>query len=298
MNLELKERLRQRLDGLERMPSLPIVLAPLLSYLEGPSDKLEMDQVVHFISQDESLAAQCLQMANSPLFGRYQVIDNIHNAVVALGLQRMRDIAVSCSMLTMLPKQAGDIDPIVFWEHSLGCALVARQFARKVGYADPGKAYLAGLLHDIGIVAHLWVFPGEYASTLREASSQGIALHDAELSALGFTHCETGKMVAEKWHLAPDLVAVVSCHHAVLSSPNDRGLVSLVALSDLLCRMKGMGYGYVEERQVNFMEEPGFDVLLHECHGLQTLDWARFTFELEAYMEEVRRLVAVLYRPK
>jgi hypothetical protein len=61
--------------------------------------------------------------------------------------------------------------------------------------------------------------------------------------------------------------------------------------------MSGLGYGYTEDRQVNFQEEEGFSVLLKECPELQTLDWARFTFELEAYMEEVHQLVTQLYRP-
>ena len=86
------------------------------------------------------------------------------------------------------------MDPIVFWEHSLGCALVCRQFARKINFVDPGKAYLAGLLHDIGIIAHLWVLPHEFPAALELAQSQHIPLHEAELSILGVTHCETGKM--------------------------------------------------------------------------------------------------------
>jgi len=296
MSDQPREALLKRLEGMEQMPTIPVVLAPLLRYLEQPLDQLEVQQVVDLISQDKSLAAQCLHMANSPLFGRWQTVDSIRNAVVALGLQRMRDIAVSCSVLTLLPKEKTILDPVVFWEHSLGCALVCRQFARKIGFPDPAKAYLAGLLHDIGIVAHLWILPREFAATLQQAQTQHIPLHEAELATLGLTHCETGKMVAERWHLTPDLVAVVGCHHDASSATINRDLVALVALSDLLCRMEGLGYGYVEERQVNLLEQPGFDVLLGECPTLQTFDWARFTFELEAYMEEVHRLVSVLYR--
>jgi len=151
--------LRRKLENLENMPTVPVVLAPLLRYLEQPLDSLEVQQVVDLISQDKSLAAQCLHLANSPLYGRWQSVDSIRSAVVALGLQRMRDIAVSCSVLTLIPQGKTKMDPMVFWEHSLGCALVCRQFARRIGYADPAKAYLGGLLHDIGIVACLSVFP-------------------------------------------------------------------------------------------------------------------------------------------
>jgi len=172
---------------LDRMPTIPAVLAPLLRYLEQPLDRLETQQVVDLISIDKSLAGQCLQMANSPILGRSHEVENVRDAVVALGLERMRDIALSCSLLTLLPQNSHDcdIEPVVFWEHSLGCALVCREFARKIGFSDPGKAYLAGLLHDIGIIAHLWVFPREYQAVLRSARTEHIALDEAEQKILG-----------------------------------------------------------------------------------------------------------------
>ncbi len=290
-----KQTLMNKLESIDKMPTLPVTLLPLLKYLEQPLDSLDIQEVVDLISQDKSLSAQCLYMANSPLFGRWQSVDSIRSAVMSLGLQRMRDIAVSCSVLTLMPAQA-KMDPVVFWEHSLGCALVCRQFARKIKYSSPDKAYLGGLLHDIGIVAHLWVIPERFQAAWESAKERHIPLHEAEYEHLGFTHAESGKMVAEKWHLPEDLISVVSCHHTLHNAKTSRDLVALVSLSDLLCRMGGVGYGYAEDRQVDFVEEPGFAMLLSECPSLETFDWARFTFELESYMEEVQRLVKQLYR--
>lgn len=296
MSDERQQRLRQRLESLEEMPTVPVVLVPLLHYLSQPLETLELPQVVDLISQDNSLAIQCLHMANSPLYGRWTPVDNIRNAIMALGMQRMRDIALSCTVLTLVPRGRTTLDPIVFWEHSLGCALVCRQFAQQIGFADPAKAYLGGLLHDIGLVAQLCVVPEEFQAAFDLARNQGIPLHEAESITLGLTHCESGKILAEKWRLTDDLIAVTECHHDPHSAHLHRDLVALVSLSDLLCRMGGMGYGYIEERQVNLTEEPGFALLLEECPGLRRFDWARFTFELEAYMEEVHRLVGLLYR--
>jgi hypothetical protein len=59
--------------------------------------------------------------------------------------------------------------------------------------------------------------------------------------------------------------------------------------------MSGLGYGYVEQLQVSFVEEPSVALLIEECPSLKAFDWARFTFEIEAYMEEVHRVVAVTY---
>lgn len=293
---EAQAALQKKIEGLEKMPTIPAVLYPLIQYLEQPLEQLDVQQVVDLISQDKSLAAQCLHMANSPLFGRWQKVESVRSAVLGLGMQRMRDVAVSCSVLTLLPHESSELDPVVFWEHSLGCALVSRQLSRKIGFRDPGKAYLGGLLHDIGIVAHLWVIPAEFQKCLETAAARGIPLHEAEVDCIGVTHCQTGKAVAERWSFPDDLITVVSSHHHPGSAKSNRDLVSIVALSDLLCRMNGLGYGYVEERQVTFTEEPAFGVLQAECPSLKTFDMARFTFELEAYMDEVHRLVNVLYR--
>ncbi|HEX4486133.1 MAG TPA: HDOD domain-containing protein [Terriglobales bacterium] len=239
----------------------------------------------------------CTNVVDVYIFGRWQPVEGIREAVIALGLQRMRDIATSCSVLKLMPKEQTGIDPIVFWEHSLGCALVCRQFARKIGFSDPGKAYLGGLLHDIGIVVHLWLIPDEFKKAVELAREEHIPLHEAELRSFGISHTETGKMVAEKWHMPADITEVIRAHHDPASATVNRDLVAVVSLSDLLCRMGGIGHGSVEDRQIDFVEEPGFETLLKECPTLNTFDWARFTFELEGYLEEVRRLVALMYRP-
>jgi HD-like signal output (HDOD) protein len=298
MSEELKEVLLRKLEGLEQMPSIPVVLGPLLRYFEQPLESLDVQAVVDLISQDKSLAAQCLHMANSPLFGRWQTVDSLRNAVVALGMQRMRDIALSCSLLKLSPDGHDGLDPTVFWEHSMGCALVSRRFARRIGFADHGKAYLAGLLHDLGIIVNLWILPQEFGKAVELARSQQVPLHEAELQTMGLTHCDSGRRLAERWGLSPELVEVVGGHHEVEKASFNRALLAVVSMSDLLCRMNALGHGFVEARQVDFLEQPGFAVLLKECPTLETFDWARFTFELEGYLDEVHRVVSLLYRPK
>src|SRR5215831_11598098 len=151
------ESLLSRIEDLRRIPTIPAVLAPLLRYLQRPAEQMDMHEVTDMISQDKSLAAQCLQMANSPLFGKWQKIDSLKGAIVGLGMQRISNIVTCCGVLNLAPKDTAGIDPVAFWEHSLGCALLCRHFARRISYPDPGKAYLAGLLHDIGIIVNLWM---------------------------------------------------------------------------------------------------------------------------------------------
>src|SRR5207245_9941291 len=93
-----------RIAALNQIPTIPSVLAPLLRYLKQPVEQLDVQQVTDMIAQDKSLAAQCLQMANSPLFGRWQKIDSLRGAIVGLGFHRVSYIAMSCGILNMMPK--------------------------------------------------------------------------------------------------------------------------------------------------------------------------------------------------
>ena len=168
--------------------------------------------------------------------------------------------------------------------------------ARKIGLCDPGKAYLAGLLHDLGIIVNLWVLPQEFGAAFEIARAEGIPLHEAEQDSLGFTHCDSGRLLAESWALAPDLIEVVTHHHSPEQSSRDSGLVALVHIADLLCRMTGLNYGYVEQRQVSLFEDSGFAILAQKSTSLKQFDWARLSFELESYMDEVHSLVRAIYR--
>jgi HD-like signal output (HDOD) protein len=291
-----KQVLLQKLDGLRQIPTIPAVLAPLLKYLEQPVEQLDVQKVTDLLAQDKSLAAQCLQMANSPLFGRWQKVESLRGAVVSLGFRNVSDIAMSCGVLNMLPGEKTSLDPVVFWEHSLGCALICRHLARNTNLSDPAKAYLAGLLHDLGIIVNLWVLPQEFRTAYESAKTEGIPLHEAEQKSLGFTHCDSGRLLAERWGLSPDLIAVVTHHHSPENSSEHAGLVALVHIADLLCRMSGLNYGYIEERQVNLFEDPGFTILEQASQSLKNFDWARLTFELDSYMDEVHGLVRAVYR--
>ena len=131
------EQFQAQINSLESMPGINAILQPLLSYLQKPFEQQDMQRIVDLISHDNSLTAQCLHMANSPLFGHWQQIRTPRAAVAALGLQRMRDIALSCCMLRLVPEGADQSRLTVLWEHSLACALLSRKLARRIGIHDP-----------------------------------------------------------------------------------------------------------------------------------------------------------------
>ena len=88
---------------------------------------------------------------------------------------------------------------------------------------------------------------------------------------------------------------MIACHHAPGRATANRALTGLVSVSDLLCRLSGLGYGYNEDNETHFSEEASFTVLAAHYPAIRPLDLARFTFEMEAVLEEVHAVVLRVY---
>ena len=295
MTTSFSETIRERVQSIETMPAIPAVFQPLLKLLSSSAEEAKVDEVVRLVSYDNSIAAQCLRVAGSPLFGLAQPPKSIKGAVISLGLRRVETILLTCCLGQAFPAKKWVLDPVVFWRHSLGCAMVCRKFSEKLASADAEKAYMAGLLHDIGFMVNCLVFSKEFATAMERACQEEIPLDEAEQAAMGFTHCESGRALAEKWKLADDVIEVIAHHHAIEQSEKAQPLVALVHLSDLLCRMRGLGYGYYERHKVDLIADPAWAILSKEYRDLEGMDLVRFTFELDEAVAEIHALVATVF---
>jgi HD-like signal output (HDOD) protein len=112
---------------------------------------------------------------------------------------------------------------------------------------------------------------------------------------MGFTHCATGRALAEKWNLAQEMIEVIAYHHAPEESTTAQPLVALVHLSDLLCRMRDLGYGYYERQKVDLAHDPAWAILLKEYRDLEGVDLVRFTFELDEAVGEICQMVSTVF---
>jgi putative nucleotidyltransferase with HDIG domain len=295
MTPSFTDTIRGRVQQIETMPAIPQVFLPLLEMLNKSTEDVTLEEVVRLVSYDNAIAAQCIRVASSPLFGLAHAPKSIRAAVISLGLRRVETILLTCCLGQAFPAKKWVLDPLVFWRHSLGCALVCRKFSEKLGTDDGEKAYMAGLLHDIGFMVNSMAFPKEFGLAMEKACQEEMPFHEAERAAMGFTHCETGKALAEKWKLADDLVEVIAYHHEVEQSKKAQPLVALVHLSDLLCRMRNLGYGYYERQKADLLADPAWAVLLKEHQCLEGMDLVKFTFEMDEAVEEIYALVSAVF---
>jgi putative nucleotidyltransferase with HDIG domain len=287
--------IRERVSRIETTPSIPTIFLPLLELLNAAPEDVKLEEVVKLVSYDNSIAAQCLRVASSPLFGMAKAPESIKGAVIALGLRRVETLLLTCCLSSAFPAKNWAFEPTIFWRHSLGCAMVCRKFSEKIGGSDHDKAYIAGLLHDIGFMVNCMAFSEEFTGAVKHGIEQQMPLEEAERATMGFTHCETGRALAEKWRLLPDMIQVIAYHHMPELSESAQPLVALVHLSDLLCRMRGMGYGYYESHKVDMAHNPAWMILQKEYRGLAGMDLERFTFELDGTIAEIFELVATIF---
>jgi HD-like signal output (HDOD) protein len=297
MTTTANSELRKRVEKLRSLPSSPAVLKPLLHLLHQPPDEIEIDQVVQLVSYEKTIAAQLLRIANSPLYGRARPAKSIHGAIFTLGIQRIKEILLSNCFSKLVPKNKWAVDPGVFWRHSFGCALVCREFAERIEYHDLDKAYLAGLLHDLGIVVNSLAYTEEYRTVLAAALQSGRPLDEQEKETLGFTHSESGAILAKTWQLPTAIAEVIEWHHAIERGPSGNPLIAITHLGDLLCRVRGLGYGYEEWRAIDLEADPAWIELAKHCPKLASIDLARFTLDLDAYVVRVTKLVDTIFSP-
>ena len=297
MNATLQSQLKDQVRKLDSISTAPAILVPLLAMLRLPSDSIRVEKVVELVSYDGAIAAQCLRLANSPLYGRRET-ETVRSAVMALGLERVRSMLLGLCVNRVVPQDKWVLDPEAFWRHSLGCALITQRMAQKIDYPEPEKAYLAGLLHDLGFLVNSVLYTEEFRECLERATAEHVPLHVIEEQVLGFTHCETGQMLCEHWSLSEELSDCAGCHHDVSLLPTAGPLACLVHLSDLLCRMRYLGYGYEEIMGVDLGGDAAWQALIATYPAIGKMDLLRLTLDIDGAMDQIVATVDSVFGAK
>jgi HD-like signal output (HDOD) protein len=271
---------------LQSMASLPPLheVARHLIALMG-NDRTSASDLDRVIRNDQALTARVLKQANSSLYGRSRGVASLADAVVLLGHGCLTDLVLGASLdealggIALLPG-FGE----AAWDHSVDCATSARALARLTGAADPDAAFVAGLVHDIGLLVIARAAPAELGAILASQPRDPLA---AERLALGVNHPQVGQRLLEQWNLPTYLSDAVRLHHA----PGRRHapanpLVNLVALADQLS---------IIDRAALYPAAEGADLfgLLRLCAVTPGRLPALFA-EIERGRDDSRRLLAVI----
>lgn len=282
-----------RMAALKDLPTLPVVVFKVMELMKDPDSS--MSEIAKIVAADQVLTSKIIRAVNSPLFALPQEIRDVHRAIAYMGLDMVQNIVMTCSLIRHFSGKPRELDMKSFWEHSFGCAILSQLIAKRVGWREIEEAYLAGLLHDIGEVVMATVYVREFPGIIKQARQDGSSLYAAENQALGYSHCEVGRWLAQRWHFPAGVTQAIASHHTPAVESVSQTLVAIVNVADLFCRLQNLGYGYYEKLDVAFEREPGWRILKSNSTALDGVDIERFTYELDTQVDDVRNLVASVY---
>lgn len=200
--------------------------------------------MVEVIDHDPVMTVKILKLVNSPYFGLRNEIVSIKQAVVILGINTLKNLALTIAAVGMLPKQAiKGFDNKEFLLHSLGVAALARLLSQKIGVPakESTEYFVAGLLHDFGKVVLVQFLPEEMEQAISLAATEEMDLCDAELETFGSTHTEFGAMLAKKWLLPEPLIISIAEHHSPTAENNDSCMRDCVIAANSLVKKATFG---------------------------------------------------------
>lgn len=230
---------------IDKMPSLPVTVTKIMEICNDPkTSPVDLNRV---ISVDPVLMGRVMKLINSAYYGLSTEITSLVRAVIMLGINTVKNLALSTAVLGALGKnkksQAMNMDG--FWRHSLCVGVTSKQIAKKTGVQakELEEYFIAGLLHDIGKIPLNNRLPEEYMQALRVCDSQRVPLYRAEEQVLGVTHIETGKMVLKNWRLGEDITHAVMYHHSPADYEGEhKQLVNSVALANYFAGYAEIGF--------------------------------------------------------
>ena len=224
--MELSEKnISDMLEDIPTFSSSVMRILELTANVDCPTKEL-----VGHITHDPILTGRILKLVNSAYFGLSRRVTSIQQSVVYVGINTIKNLAVSVAAMGSLPQtnKAG-LDMADFWLHSLEAAVVAKLLAQKnnVAPVEVSTFFISALLHDIGKIIFSQAYPTTYVGVLEEAKKKEKPLQDIEQEVFGVNHATLGGLLAEKWKLPEPMVDAIRNHHGP-HRENESGILNRV----------------------------------------------------------------------
>lgn len=236
------ESAREKLDGqlteLFQLRPIPAVAMKIMKSCR--ESKVHVRELVRLIECDTTMAARILSVVNSSVYGYSREVVSMNQAVVVLGFKNLSDLAVSIASEKVF--SAGDQARIPrqrLYEHSLGCAAIARILAGRCEFlADAGSAFLAGMLHDVGKLVLFDVAPTGYAD-LQEGCDESDLIQQ-ERDIFGIDHTRLGARFGDTFGLPATINSAIGNHHSELDASSNP-VCRVTRLANELAKTWGIG---------------------------------------------------------
>lgn len=241
MNIEDKKDVTLRkLDGLRDLGFIPKILFEVQQLIKAdPGNFIKLGNT---ISKDQGLATKVVSIANSPLYGLQRKVSSIEFALMVMGTEEINEIVTAVSLLDAIKFRANEnFNFMDYWRHSMLVGTASKDIARRLGFTEvSGEAFLAGMLHDVGIQLIVKFFSEEFEEIMGLVKAKRI-FFEAETEILGITHQEMGSFLSTKWGLPENLADVILSHHHPSEAMHSKVLSSIVHLADSMTQEYKIG---------------------------------------------------------
>jgi HD-like signal output (HDOD) protein len=229
---------------ISHIATLPEVTMKIIQLVEDPeSTANDLNKV---ISNDPALGARILKVVNSAFYGLPGQIGSINRAIVLLGLNAVKNIAIAASLAKLFRggKIANNFDARDLWTHAIACATGTKLLAHHAGLGLPDEAFLAGLIHNIGIMVEIQARRPKFVQVMEKLEKEpGITLREAEAEILGATHEQFGTALCKLWKFPQSFQYVTGFHHNPMElNDKNRTLTGLVHVADVLVAKLQLGF--------------------------------------------------------
>ncbi len=229
---------RQRLDDIvrsvNRLRPLPGSPVRILKELDNPTTSVR--KIAELIALDQAITAYLLKVANSAAMGYSRECSSVQDAVIRLGFKQVRSLVYSTMASGPLSARLSGyrLGAQGLWFHSVSVASSAHWLATALRYPEPEKAYIAGLLHDIGkLVLDQYVL-ADYNKIMQIIHTENQPMWKVEHHLFGVDHAEVGGFAGEHWQFPQELIAAIRYHHSPEQDQPNQQLAALVNLANAL----------------------------------------------------------------
>ena len=239
----LPPELQRALSKVTDIGSLPEITTRVMELVEDPDATVR--DMHALIQRDPALAAKILRVVNSAFYGLPAQVGSLERAVTMLGLTAVKNLALSASLGHMFKAEQLSTQFTVrdLWLHSVAVAVCARALAGLGRAAPPDEAFLAGLMHDIGLLVEQQLFSEKLRNIIDLCTSESTEFCELERRELGADHQAFGGAIALKWKFPPLLHRAIAYHHEpTLLQPEFQRIAVVVHVADNLCCARRYGF--------------------------------------------------------
>ncbi len=223
--------------------TLPEVTLRIIDLVEDPSSTAQ--DLNKLITNDPALCSRILKVVNSAFYGLPGQIGSINRAVVLLGLNAVKNIAIATSLAKLF--RGGELCPTFsardLWVHSTAVAAAAKLIADTASIGLSDEAFLAGLLHDVGIMVEMQAARHKLIEVFERLPGAKGTFIEVEDEVFGANHQDFGRALCERWKFPKSFGYVTGYHHRPLElDPSSRTLTAVVYVADRLAGKAQIGF--------------------------------------------------------